>query len=64
MLESPLAEHAAGAVMSGPLVEATAHDMAGHAVVERVAEEMLRATAWRTFSPAGSACRRAHSRGS
>ena len=43
MLESPLAEQAVGRAVSGPLVDATAREMAGHAVVERVAEQLLRA---------------------
>ena len=43
MLESPLAERVVGRAVSGPLVDATAREMAGHAVVERVAEQLLRA---------------------
>ena len=45
VLASPLAEHAVGRAVSGPLVDAAARDIAGHAVVERVAEQLLRAGA-------------------
>ena len=42
VLASPLAERTVDSALSGPLVEAVARDVARHAVMERVVDELLR----------------------